>query len=210
MEDVNLLADLGMNMIRLDVSWAGAEPERGTYNQTYFDIVHRIVDMCKSRGIYVLLEWHQDLFSERYCGNGAPLWASRPLIPGNEFGFPFPLGRPFKIDPLSGLPEEWQCNNFFTRGYGSYAASQAFQDLYVNYNGVRDSFVDFWKKVATEFRNSTNVIGYEFMNGNNVFINGRTMDWTVDARSISFHKESRSSTSPTILRGYNQRSKGSG
>jgi len=192
MEDVNLLADLGMNMIRLDVSWAGAEPERGHYNQSYFDVVHRIVNMCKSRGIYVLLEWHQDLFSERYCGNGAPLWASRPLIPGNRFGYPFPLGFPFKVDPSSGLPEAWQCDNFFVRGYGSYVLGQAFEDLYLNYNGVRDSFVDFWKKVALEFRNDSNVIGYEFINGIFVVFYLRAMDWTVDAGSISCWKESRS------------------
>ena len=168
MEDVNLLADLGMNMIRLDVSWAGAEPQRGKYNQTYFEVVHRIVDMCKSRGIYVLLEWHQDIFSERYCGNGAPLWASRPLDRGNRFGFPFPMGRPFKINSLSGLPDAKQCDNFFVLGYGSYALSQAYEDLYFNFNGIRDSFVDFWKKVAVEFRNSSNVIGYEFINGNSI------------------------------------------
>jgi endoglycosylceramidase len=84
-KDVDLLADLGMNVIRLDVSWAGAEPIRGSYNQSYFNQLHRIIDMCAKKGIYVILEWHQDLFSEKYCGNGAPLWASRPLTKRKKF-----------------------------------------------------------------------------------------------------------------------------
>jgi endoglycosylceramidase len=26
-------------------------------------------------GIYTLLEFHQDLFSEKFCGDGVPIWA---------------------------------------------------------------------------------------------------------------------------------------
>ena len=167
MEDVNLLADLGMNMIRLDVSWAGAEPQRGKYNQTYFEVVHRIVDMCKSRGIYVLLEWHQDIFSERYCGNGAPLWASRPLIHGDRFRFPFPWSKTRVALYHNGPMDEETCSGLnFANGYFNFELSQAFEDLYLNYNGVRDSFVNFWRKIASEFKNESNVVGYEFINGN--------------------------------------------
>jgi endoglycosylceramidase len=140
-EDVDLLADLGMNAIRLDVSWAGAEPEQGVYNQTYFDVVHKIIKMCDKRGIYVLLEWHQDLFSERYCGNGAPLWASRPLNPHSKFGYPFPAWKPFGIVGESRIANHSDCQSFsnFAFGYFSWQLSQAFQDLYNNFNGVRDS-----------------------------------------------------------------------
>jgi endoglycosylceramidase len=166
MEDVNLLADLGMNMIRLDVSWAGAEPERGHYNQSYFDVVHRIVNMCKSRGIYVLLEWHQDLFSERYCGNGAPLWASRPLSNPNRFRFPWPWSKIRKEAYPNGPITEESCAGInFANGYFNFQLSQAFEDFYTNYDGVRDSFVNFWRKIAFEFKNESNVIGYEFING---------------------------------------------
>ena len=164
MEDVNLLADLGMNMIRLDVSWAGAEAERGVYNQTYFEVLHRIVNMCKSRGIYVLLEWHQDLFSERYCGNGAPLWASRPLP--SRFRFPWPWSKVRQESYRNGPILEQSCEGlFFASGYFNYHLAQAFEDFYSNYNGVRDSFINFWRKTATEFKNVSNVIGYEFING---------------------------------------------
>jgi endoglycosylceramidase len=140
-EDVDILADLGMNVIRLDVSWAGAEPTRGVYNQTYFEQVHRIVDMCAKRGIYVLLEWHQDLFSERYCGNGAPLWASRQFNVKGRFGYPFPAWIPFRIDNETNTANEDDCATFssFALGYFNWHLSQAFDDLYTNNFGMRDS-----------------------------------------------------------------------
>lgn len=64
-EDVQLLSDLNMNIIRLGVEWIGVERIRGQYNQTYIDILKRIVEMCDEKGIYVLLDFHHDLWR---CG----------------------------------------------------------------------------------------------------------------------------------------------
>jgi endoglycosylceramidase len=48
-----------MNIIRLGVLWAGVEPVRGKYNETYLKVIKSIVDKCNSYGIYVLLDSHQ-------------------------------------------------------------------------------------------------------------------------------------------------------
>lgn len=48
-----------MNVIRLGVLWAGVEPTRGKYNETYLKIIKSIVDKCNLYGIYVLLDSHQ-------------------------------------------------------------------------------------------------------------------------------------------------------
>lgn len=48
-----------MNVIRLGVLWAGVEPVRGKYNETYLKIIKSIVDKCNLYGIYVLLDSHQ-------------------------------------------------------------------------------------------------------------------------------------------------------
>lgn len=37
----------------------------------------------------------------------------------------------------------------------------AYQNLYSNTNGIQDAFAEYWKKVATSFKSSNNVIGYE-------------------------------------------------
>ena len=55
--------------------WAGLEPERGVYNRTYMETVRKIVRMAEARGIYVLLDMHQDVLNEKFCGEGFPDWA---------------------------------------------------------------------------------------------------------------------------------------
>ena len=43
--------------------------------------------MAGERGIYSLLDMHQDAFSRKYCGNGVPDWAAAP----DKENFPYPL-----------------------------------------------------------------------------------------------------------------------
>lgn len=66
--DVNILARLGMNVIRLHVSWAALEPVRGEYNTEYLHTIRRIVRMCAARSIYTLLEFHQDVLCVSQSG----------------------------------------------------------------------------------------------------------------------------------------------
>ena len=49
--------------------WPGVEPVRGQYNQTYLDIVAEIVEEASSYGIYTLADMHEDVLSERFCGD---------------------------------------------------------------------------------------------------------------------------------------------
>ncbi|KAJ3290814.1 hypothetical protein HDU79_002934 [Rhizoclosmatium sp. JEL0117] len=78
--DIDVLAAHGVSAIRLGtrppdfgVLWAGVEPTKGNYNQTYLAELTKIVQMCSDAGIYVLLDFHQDLMSERFCGQGDKL-----------------------------------------------------------------------------------------------------------------------------------------
>lgn len=47
-----------------------------------------LVNLAGQHGIYTLVEFHQDLFSEKFCGDGVPMWA----IPKQVYhSFPRPL-----------------------------------------------------------------------------------------------------------------------
>ncbi len=61
----------------------------------------QIVDLASKYNIYTLVEFHQDLFSEKFCADGVPLWA----IP-NEVSesFPEPLARKAAFNPETGMP----------------------------------------------------------------------------------------------------------
>ena len=71
-QDVQNLHDLGLNIVRLGHSWAGAEPVRGQYNQTFLDIMKKQTKMAEDHGLYVLVDVHQDCLARQFCGNGAP------------------------------------------------------------------------------------------------------------------------------------------
>jgi hypothetical protein len=65
-QDLELLASMGYNSIRLGVLWAGAEPVDGQFNASYFEAVNTIVETAaRTYGIYSLLDMHQDDFNEK-------------------------------------------------------------------------------------------------------------------------------------------------
>ncbi|KAJ3179153.1 hypothetical protein HDU87_003111 [Geranomyces variabilis] len=168
--DIALLASLNVNLIRLGVHWAGAEPTRGQYDSTYFDAIRRIVKACAEERIYVLLEFHQDGFSRRFCGHGMPDWVLEKETRNKSWwqklvGFPVPLRwRPVKVDE-KGMPDEEEAKGLtWYLLYFTYAVADAFGKLYSNYDGLLDSFAAFWARVAEEFKSESNVIGYEIMN----------------------------------------------
>ena len=70
--DFAIMRDLGLTVVRLGVMWPGVEPERGVYNETYLDIVADIVERAERHDVYVLMDMHQDVLADRFCGEGLP------------------------------------------------------------------------------------------------------------------------------------------
>lgn len=54
--------------------WAGVEPKKDQYNQTYLDIMEKLINLAGKHGIYTLIDFHQDLIAEKFCGDGIPTW----------------------------------------------------------------------------------------------------------------------------------------
>ncbi|MEV6557507.1 cellulase family glycosylhydrolase [Nocardia sp. NPDC051756] len=144
-EDAELLAREGFNAVRLALFWSAAEPAPGQYDDAYLGEVARTVALLHSRGISTELEFHQDIWSEKYGGDGAPDWAS--------------------ID--DGLP------NGAHDLIGAYLSNAAFwratDNFYVNRPaadgvGIRDRFMDMWRHVAGYFAGTPGVIGYGPLN----------------------------------------------
>lgn len=79
--DLEQLASAGVNMIRLGAMMPGVLPNApvdGIYHhdQGYVDRLKGFVERAASYGMYTLLEFHQDVISEYYCGEGLPRWAA--------------------------------------------------------------------------------------------------------------------------------------
>jgi hypothetical protein len=173
LDDVAFIGDLNINAVRLGVMWPGVEPERGQYNHTYLDKLGLIVNRLNEKGVYVILDMHQDALSERFCGEGIPYWAvdtksSLDRIgihpPKSAVGFPQPAAPPYNVDE-KGIPSRADCDKFAWATYHfTYDAANAYQNLWDNQDGLLDAFANYWKTVAAYFRNYTNILAYELMN----------------------------------------------
>ncbi|OAA41277.1 cellulase [Metarhizium rileyi] len=165
-QDVLNLHDLGLNIVRLGHSWAGAEPVRGQYNQTFLDTMKKQVKMAEDHGLYVLVDVHQDVLAGQLCGHGVPDWFVKQDWVSKDRGFPYPLKpTPFPVDK-DGFPSPQSlCGTIdWSLSYLSVAVGNAFGRLYNNYDGLGDAFAAYWKKLASEYVKTTNVVGYNLLN----------------------------------------------
>ncbi|KNG88132.1 cellulase [Aspergillus nomiae NRRL 13137] len=165
-QDVQNLHDLGLNIVRLGHSWAGAEPVRGEYNQTFLDIMKQQTKMAEDHGLYVLVDVHQDCLARQLCGNGAPDWFVQKDWVSSGKMYPYPLKTtPFPVDDRGFPTPESLCGTVdWALSYTSVAIGNAFGRLYNNYDGLGDAFAAYWKKLASEYVQTTNIVGYNLLN----------------------------------------------
>lgn len=80
---LDLLKTSGFNIVRLLVSWKALEPQPNPKidfdllpeGKEYLTNLNLIIDELYLRNIYVILDFHQDIASEIYGGDGFPDWA---------------------------------------------------------------------------------------------------------------------------------------
>jgi hypothetical protein len=77
------LERIGVNVVRLLVAWKAIEPEHhdppgalSGQGRAYLEAVEQVVDaLYQGHGMFVILDFHQDIASEAYGGDGFPDWA---------------------------------------------------------------------------------------------------------------------------------------
>lgn len=67
-EDLDIVADAGLNAYRFSIEWARIEPAPGSYSRAYLDHYRRIVEGCRDRGVEPVVTLHH--FTD-------PLWFAR-------------------------------------------------------------------------------------------------------------------------------------
>jgi endoglycosylceramidase len=74
----------GANAIRFLISWEGTNPEVDQIDAAYLEAITAQIREAVALKMYVLVDWHQDLFSRHlfnydswHTGNGAPLWVTK-------------------------------------------------------------------------------------------------------------------------------------
>jgi endoglycosylceramidase len=88
-EDLDYLTEFGFNVVRLGVIWEAVETSPGVYDQVYLDTYERIINKLGERGIYTILDSHQDMFSRILCGEGVPVFYAKNLLYNTKCGEKF-------------------------------------------------------------------------------------------------------------------------
>lgn len=145
-DDLAYLAGQGFNSIRLGFIWKGYEPEPGQYNEAYLDSLFKTAQQASDAGLWVLFDFHQDMWNERYNGEGAPDWAAVD-------------------DGLPALPDIGFPGNYFVmlamwRAYDHFLANDAGKDG----RPMVDAFAAAWHRVALRMRGVTRLQGYDIWN----------------------------------------------
>jgi len=152
--DWDAMAAHGFSAVRLLITWSRVEPERDRIDAAYLDEVDAQVTAAAARGIYTVLDMHQDAYSafistEDPAGcppgtepakgwDGAPRWATL-------------------TDGLSTCLEGDDRNS-------SPAVTRAWNNFYEDRDGIRTRFAAAWAAVAARFAGRAEVAGFDLLN----------------------------------------------
>lgn len=163
-EDADRMAAIGWNVVRLLLSWSRVEPAPGEYDAAYLEQVRAAVGLFASRGIYTILDLHQDAWG--------PTLASRPTegcTPPEEKAFGWD-GAPGWATLDGGAA---RCATLGIRELSPAVAASfaAFFDDAPGPGGVgiRTRYVAMLAEVARVLAAEPGVAGYDLMNEPNAF-----------------------------------------
>ncbi len=148
-DDARFLAQNGFNVVRLGIIWKGLEPQPGVYDDAYLSRIMRTYKVLHKQGISVLLDFHQDMYNERFQGEGAPDWA----ILGQAATEP--------ALPQTGFPANYVAQNAVNHAYDAFWANTQVPGTG---RGVQDLYAAAWAHVAKRFRSKPGIVGYNLFN----------------------------------------------
>jgi endoglycosylceramidase len=144
-DDAAFLQREGFNSVRLGVIYKAVEPQPGVYDDAYLDDIAKTAAVLAKHDIAPLVDFHQDMYNEKYQGEGWPDWAVFDDGALNQ--------------PQAGFP-----NNYLTNP----ALNRAFDNFWANTPGpgdvgIGDRYAQAWKHVAARFAGQ-DILGYDLLN----------------------------------------------
>jgi endoglycosylceramidase len=149
--DAKWLRKHGFNTIRLGIIYKGLEPEAPAktgapeYEESYIRSLAKTESVLAKHRIFTLLDFHQDLYNERFQGEGWPDWQ---VV---DDGVP--------AEPQQGFPANYIVNGGLQRAFDNFWANTE-----VEGRGLQDAYADAWRHVAQRFRKAPYVVGYDILN----------------------------------------------
>ena len=151
--DFHDIAAVGFNSVRLLVSWSRLEPTPGAYDTAYVAEIRQAVRWAAERGLYVVLDMHQDAYG---IAVDTPLGETCPsgMHPDNGWD-----GAPAWATITDGAstctPSQREL---------APAVTHAWQNFYDDTDGVQTHLVQTWGRLAQDFARNRTVAGFDLLN----------------------------------------------
>ncbi len=139
----------GIDVIRAPFTWEAVEPSRGTDSADYLARYDALIDAAWARRIWTVIDFHQDVYTRAFCGDGFPIWT---LPPVDADGKPWPA-------PHDDCPG-WYQQYFDTTS----PAAAAFDRFWGSEGTVRQDYRALWTRMATRYIDRPGVIAFEIIN----------------------------------------------
>lgn len=134
-------ASWGIDAMRVPFTWAALEPTQGQDDADWLSRYQQLLDSAWAHGIWTVVDFHQDVYAESFCGDGFPSWTI-PDAPAPHHDCP-----------------QWQLEYF-----DDSAVEHAFDIFWANGSTVQNEYLAAWDAMITRFQNEAGVVGFEPFN----------------------------------------------
>jgi endoglycosylceramidase len=140
--DCRIIGDeLGLNQVRLAITWSLLEPARGALDDAYIDRVIAVAAACERHGVFTLVDLHQDGWSKYVGDDGAPFWAHQPALPAED------------VDERNGGQASTEA-----------APRRAFDGFFADHDGLVADYARMAAALAARIDGQPGIVGLELMN----------------------------------------------
>jgi endoglycosylceramidase len=145
-DDAAFLKRNGFDTVRLGAIEKGVEPQPGRYRASYVRGLRTTERMLARHGVFSLVDFHQDLYNEKFGGEGWPDWAVL------DDGLP--------PDPMPGFPATYLTSPGLNRAFDNFWANK----LGPGGVPIQKRYAAAWARVARDFSHDPGVLGYDLLN----------------------------------------------
>lgn len=136
-------ASWGIDAMRVPFTWAALEPTQGQRDDDWLSRYQALLDAAWARGIWTVVDFHQDIYAEAFCGDGFPAWTI-----ANPPATPYTCPNP-----------SWQFEYFQDPN-----VKAAFDAFWASGSAVQGEYLAAWDAVIARFAGEAGVLGFEPIN----------------------------------------------
>lgn len=134
-------ASWGIDVMRVPFTWAALEPTQGQDDEAWLARYDAILDAAWARGIWTVVDFHQDVYAENLCGDGFPSWTLvNPPAPHHD------------------------CPQWSLEYFGDDAVKAAFDAFWANGSSVQTAYFAAWDVMIARYKDKPGVLGFEPFN----------------------------------------------